>query len=170
MPPVPDSPNSPPLFLYRGANSLSRGRKNFSLGKGKGQDLERCFEFALPRRLCAGRTRRRIFRRGGKRGQGGRFFPDSAGSAHSAGRNGRPSHRNPSAISLRGPARVKFFPLPRLLPKSIILYGFVKSPSAALRFTPQFLRAWHLELFTKPSKHTPHHYFILPLQGKQKYG
>jgi hypothetical protein len=41
--------------------------------------------------------------------------------------------------------------------------GFVKSPSAALRFnlvvaahlevrlTPQFLRAWHLELFTKPS-------------------
>jgi hypothetical protein len=41
--------------------------------------------------------------------------------------------------------------------------GFVKSPAAALRFnfvvaahplvrlTPQFLRAWHLELFTKPS-------------------
>jgi hypothetical protein len=41
--------------------------------------------------------------------------------------------------------------------------GIVKSPSAALRFnfvvaahlevrlTPQFLRAWHLELFTKPS-------------------
>jgi hypothetical protein len=41
--------------------------------------------------------------------------------------------------------------------------GLVKSPSAALRFnfvvaaymfvrfTPQFLRAWHLELFTKPS-------------------
>jgi hypothetical protein len=41
--------------------------------------------------------------------------------------------------------------------------GPVKSPSAALRFTfvaaayllvhltPQFLRAWHLELFTKPS-------------------
>jgi hypothetical protein len=41
--------------------------------------------------------------------------------------------------------------------------GFVKSPSAALRFnfvvaaylyvrfTPQFLRALHLELFTKPS-------------------
>jgi hypothetical protein len=41
--------------------------------------------------------------------------------------------------------------------------GFVKSPSAALRFnfvvaayllvrfTPQFLRAWHLELFTQPS-------------------
>jgi hypothetical protein len=41
--------------------------------------------------------------------------------------------------------------------------GFVKNPSAALpfnfvfeaylqvRFTPQFLRAWHLELFTKPS-------------------
>jgi hypothetical protein len=43
------------------------------------------------------------------------------------------------------------------------LDGFVKSPSAALRFnfvvaahllvrlTPQFLRALHLELFTKPS-------------------
>jgi len=41
--------------------------------------------------------------------------------------------------------------------------GFVKNPSAALRFnfvvaaylsvrfTPQFLRALHLELFTKPS-------------------
>jgi hypothetical protein len=29
--------------------------------------------------------------------------------------------------------------------------SFVKSPSAALRFTPEFLRAWHLELFTKPS-------------------
>jgi hypothetical protein len=45
----------------------------------------------------------------------------------------------------------------------MILDGFVKSPSAALRFnivvaaylyvrfTPQFLRALHLELFTKPS-------------------
>jgi hypothetical protein len=42
--------------------------------------------------------------------------------------------------------------------------GFVKSPSAALRFTlvvaayrqvrftPQVLRAWHLELFTLPSQ------------------
>jgi hypothetical protein len=28
--------------------------------------------------------------------------------------------------------------------------GFVKNPSAALRFTPQFSRALHLELFTKP--------------------
>ena len=27
--------------------------------------------------------------------------------------------------------------------------SFVKSPSAALRFTPQFLRALHLELFTR---------------------
>jgi hypothetical protein len=34
---------------------------------------------------------------------------------------------------------------------SNIVDGFVKSPSAALRFTPQFLRALHLELFTKPS-------------------
>jgi hypothetical protein len=41
--------------------------------------------------------------------------------------------------------------------------GFVKSPSAGLRFnfvvtaylyvrfTPQFLRAWHVDLFAKPS-------------------
>jgi len=45
---------------------------------------------------------------------------------------------------------------------SFLADGFVKSPSAALRFnfvvaahllerfTPQFLRALHLELFTKP--------------------
>jgi len=49
------------------------------------------------------------------------------------------------------------------IPPSIDLDGLVKSPSAALRFTfvvaaclyarftPQLLRALHLELFTKPS-------------------
>jgi len=48
-------------------------------------------------------------------------------------------------------------------PLFFTLDGFVKGPSAALRFnfvaaahllmrlTPQFLRALHLELFTKPS-------------------
>jgi len=43
--------------------------------------------------------------------------------------------------------------------------GFVKSPSVAVRFTPQFLRALHLELFTKPSIRATllrnHHYFRL---------
>jgi hypothetical protein len=41
--------------------------------------------------------------------------------------------------------------------------GFVKSPSVAVRFTPQFLRALNLELFTKPSIRANflrnHHYF-----------
>jgi hypothetical protein len=64
----------------------------------------------------------------------------------------------------------------------MFLDGLVKSPSAALRFnfvvaahlyvrlTPQFLRALHLELFTKPSKlleEERHHpeFLILPFRG-----
>jgi hypothetical protein len=64
---------------------------------------------------------------------------------------------------------------PRLLKEK--LDGFVKNPSAALRFnfvvaaylfvrfTPQFLRALHLELFTKPSFPLCEFHEIIDLKG-----
>jgi hypothetical protein len=42
-------------------------------------------------------------------------------------------------------------------------FNFVVAAYLFVRFTPQFLRAWHLELFTKPS-------FDRPFEGSSNLG